>query len=383
MPTRTEPLKFKILLSVKSLSNVFAQIKKGLDNEGSLDLNEDNQAVLEQARKALFEAERKIDGISSNWVDINSNISLRKIDSLWRSFNRYNSVSQSKEVVKRYVTLLQSTIDFLSSLRIKPSGEPSGVSYRTKSSQEEQTRLTELNERRLEIKYQYEQALKEDPLIEEKVQALKAQLEAIEVKIIGKKKVIDEIKTDNAEEEQMRKRIDAAFDSLSNDNHLESELNKLRWEYYVMLILIALVVLAFFVFYGIFLCHLNSLKLNSWCEYMPYTMSVPIAVALLWLFVYLKNRASKISIELGSRLYDIRYLEGLMKMTNSMSKTSAEASENIEEIIHSLIDSFMEKMSEKPLKERELSAIEKQELEDSPYWKILCELKDLVKQTKK
>ena len=101
MPTRTEPLKFTILLSVKSLSNVFAQIKKGLDNEGSLDLNEDNQAVLEQARKALFEAERKIDGISSNWVDINSNISIRKIDSLWRSFNRYNSVSQSKEVVKR------------------------------------------------------------------------------------------------------------------------------------------------------------------------------------------------------------------------------------------------------------------------------------------
>lgn len=65
-----------------------------------------------------------------------------------------------------------------------------------------------------------------------------------------------------------------------------------------------------------------------------------------------------------------------------MSKTSAEASESIEEIIHSLIDSFMEKMSEKSLKERELSAIEKQELEDSPYWKILCELKDLVKQTK-
>ena len=181
----------------------------------------------------------------------------------------------------------------------------------------------------------------------------------------------------------MRKRIDDAFDFLSKDNHLESELTKLKWEFYCMLALFAITVIAFFVFYGTFLCNLNNLKLTGWCEYLPYTMSVPITIGLLWLFVYLKNRASKISIEISSRLYDIRYMEGLMKMTNSMSRTGDEALQNIEELIRSMVDSFLNKMSDKSFKEKDLSIIEKQELENSPYWKVLSELKELVNLIKK
>lgn len=150
-----------------------------------------------------------------------------------------------------------------------------------------------------------------------------------------------------------------------------------------MLVLIAITVAVFFVFYGVFLRNLHNLKLTGWCEYLPYTMSVPITIGLLWLFVYLKNRASKISIEISSRLYDIRYMEGLMKMTNSMSRTCDEASQNIEELIRSMVDSFLNKMSDKSFKEKDLSIIEKQELENSPYWKVLSELKELVNLIKK
>ena len=150
-----------------------------------------------------------------------------------------------------------------------------------------------------------------------------------------------------------------------------------------MLGLIVITVFVFIVFYGVFLYNLKTLKLTVWCEYLPYTMSVTITIGLLGLFVYLKNRASKISIEISSRLYDIRYMEGLMKMTNSMSRTGDEASQNIEELIRSMVDSFLNKMSDKSFKEKDLSIIEKQELENSPYWKVLCELKDLVNLIKK
>ena len=193
------------------------------------------------------------------------------------------------------------------------------------------------------------------------------------------KKNLDGIKTDTAEEERMRRRIDDAFVFLSKDNHLEKELTKLQWEFYCMLALIIITVVCFILFYGIFLYHLKTLKLTSWCEYLPYTMSVPITIGLLWLFVYLKNRANKISIEINSRLYDIHYMEGLMKMTNSMSRTSDEASKKIDELIRSMVDSFLNKMSDKTFKEEDMSIIEKQELENSPYWKVLYELKDLVK----
>lgn len=215
------------------------------------------------------------------------------------------------------------------------------------------------------------------------MQKLKAQLDTLEGTLLETKKNLDDIKIDSAEEERMRKRIDDAFNFLSNDNHLENELTKLCWEYYVMLSLITLTIILFLIFYGVFLCHFKTLKLTGWCEYLPYTMSVPLFIGLLWLFVYLKNRASKISIELSSRLYDIRYLEGLMKMINSMSGTSVDAVRNIEELTHSLVDSFLNKMSEKSLKEKDLSVMEKQELESSPYWRFLCEFKELISLIKK
>lgn len=278
---------------------------------------------------------------------------------------------------------MQITKDFFNSFSITPAESYQTVSFRNKSTEEEQARLESLSKRRLDVKQLYEKALKEVPINEEKIQKLKEQLEALGETYIETKKNLDDIKTDSAEEVRMRNRIDDAFDFLSKDNHLEKELAKLQWEFYVMLSLIALTVIIFFIFYGAFLYHLNSLVLTSWCEYLPYTMSVPIAIGLLWLFVYLKNRASKISIEISSRLYDIRYMEGLMKMTNSMSRTSDEASQNIEELIRSMVDSFLNKMSDKSFKENELSIIEKQELEDSPYWKVLNELKDLVNLIKK
>ena len=66
-----------------------------------------------------------------------------------------------------------------------------------------------------------------------------------------------------------------------------------------------------------------------------------------------------------------------------MSRTSEEASQNIEELIRSMVDSFLNKMSDKSFREKDLSKIEKQELENNPYWKVLCELKDLVNLIKK
>lgn len=150
-----------------------------------------------------------------------------------------------------------------------------------------------------------------------------------------------------------------------------------------MLGLVALTIVLFFVFYGCFLVHLKSLKLEVWHDYLPYTMVVPITIGLLWLFVYLKNRASKLSLELSTKLYDLRYMEGLMKMTNSMSRSSAEAFSSIEGMVQDLVKSFIHKMTDQSFKEKDLSNLEKQELENSPYWKVLEEMKELIKLIRK
>lgn len=383
MPTRKETAKRSILISSRSAYNIITRIKSRLNSDMLQELNNENKAVVEQINKVIAETRTTLSTIPSQLVTIEGLYSLDIIEMLWTDLNKSYKGKVTEIFKDKYKESLQITKDFFNSFSITPAESYQPVSFRNKSTEEEQARLESLSKRRLDVKQLYEKALKEVPFNEEKIQKLKEQLEALGETYIETKKNLDDIKTDSAEEVRMRNRIDDAFDFLSKDNHLEKELPKLQWEFYVMLSLIALTVIIFFIFYGAFLYHLNSLVLTSWCEYLPYTMSVPITIGLLWLFVYLKNRASKISIEISSRLYDIRYMEGLMKMTNSMSRTSDEASQNIEELIRSMVDSFLNKMSDKSFKEKELSIIEKQELENSPYWKVLNELKDLVNLIKK
>lgn len=383
MPTRKETAKRLILIPSGIAYNIITRIKSRLNSDKLQKLNYENKDVVEQINKVIAETRTTLSTIPSQLVTIEGLYSLDKIEMLWIDLNNSYKGEVTAEFKNKYKESLQITKDFFNSFSVTTAESHQTVSFRNKSTEEEQARLESLSKRRLEVKQLYEKALKEVPINEEIVQKLKEQLEALGETYIETKKNLDCIKNDSAEEVRMRKRIDDAFDFLSKDNHLEKELAKLQWEFYVMLSLIALTVIIFFIFYGAFLYHLNSLALTSWCEYLPYTMSVPIAIGLLWLFVYLKNRASKISIEISSRLYDIRYMEGLMKITNSMSRTGDEASQNIEVLIRSMVDSFLNKMSDKSFKEKELSIIEKQELENSPYWKVLNELKDLVNLIKK
>lgn len=383
MPTRKETAKNLILTPSKSAYRNIIRIKSKLNSDKFQELNKEYKTVVEQINKVIAEAETTLNTIPSQWVKIECLNSLHEIEKLWFNLDLSYTGEITPKIKEEYKKTLEMTKDFFSSLSIRPADDHISVSFRNKSSEDEQARLESLSKRRLEVKQLYEKALKEVPLNEEKIQKLKEQLDALGETYVETKKNLDGIKTDSAEEVRMRKRIDDAFDFLSKDNHLEKELTKLQWEFYSMLGLIVITVFVFVVFYGVFLYNLKTLKLTVWCEYLPYTMSVPITIGLLWLFVYLKNRASKISIEISSRLYDIRYMEGLMKMTNSMSRTGDEASQNIEELIRSMVDSFLNKMSDKSFKEKELSIIEKQELENSPYWKVLSELKDLINLIKK
>lgn len=383
MPTRRETAKRLILISSKSAYNIITHIKSRLNSDKLQELNNENKAVVEQINKVIAETETTLSTIHPQWVKMEGFDSLDKIEMLWIELDKSYKGEVTEGFKDKYKESLERTKDFFNSFSITPTESQQTVSFRNKSTEDEQARLESLSKRRLEVKQLYEKALNEVPLNEEKIKKLKEQLDALGDTYVETKKNLDGIKTDSAEEVRMRKRIDDAFDFLSKDNHLEKELAKLQCEFYVMLSLIAITVVVFFIFYGAFLCNLHTLKLTGWCEYLPYTMSVPITIGLLWLFVYLKNRASKISIEISSRLYDIRYMEGLMKMTNSMSRTGDEASQNIEELIRSMVDSFLNKMSDKSFKEKDLSVIEKQELENSPYWKVLCELKDLVNMIKK
>lgn len=378
MPTRKDTSKYLTFVSTQSTAATIDKIRERI--KGYVDLNKD--VDIEEVLNALDDAQKKVERIHSEWALLKSELTLKQINIQWREFVRHLNGNTTSEVKEKYRDLLKTTTDFFANLELSSSGLPQG-STRIKNEQNEQTRLEALKEKREEVKKALVLAQNEDPCDEDKIRKLRQQLLELEGTYVQTKKTLDDLKSDSAEEEQMRQRIDNAFVFLGQDNHLESELKKLQVEYYVMLGGMVFIIILFCVFYGCFLVHLQALKLEEWHDYLPYTMVVPITIGLLWLIVYLKNRASKLSLELSTKLYDLRYMEGLMKMTNSMSKSSDEAFNSIGGMVKELVASFTRKMTEQSFKERDLSKLEKHELEDSPYWKVLEELKDLIKLIRK
>lgn len=378
MPIKKDTSKYLTFVSTQSAAAIIDQIRERI--KGFIDLNKD--VNIGEVLNALDDAQKKVEEIQTEWCLLKSELTLKQINILWREFVRHLNGNITNEVKEKYRELLKTTKDYFTNLELSSFGLPQG-STRTKSEQNEQTRLEVLKEKREEVKKALVLAQNEDPRDEDKIRKLRLQLLKLEGTYVQTKKTLDDLKSDSAEEEQVRNKIDDAFGFLGQDNHLESELKKLQAEYYVMLICIVVIITLFCLFYGWFIGHLQALKLEEWHDYLPYTMVVPITIGLLWLFVYLKNRASKLSLELNTKLYDLKYMEGLMKMTNSMSRSSDEAFNSIGGIVKELVSSFIRKISDQSFKEKDLSAIEKRELEDSPYWKVLKELKELIKLIRK
>lgn len=334
--------------------------------------------------KRIVKAERLLEKhLSKKFLLINAE-SEYPLDALYRSwvdFQHDFSGDLTDDTITRYKELLKSTKLFLNSISYlsEDSSVDKNESVRNKDRKEEEERLGQLRKRRSELWSQYVAAQHETPPNEKKIKQLKEKIDSLDEELGERKETIENIQKDADEEKRITERINKAFEELKNVDDLSSELKKLKVEFYVCLVALGIVVAAFLGFYCWFLSNVSTFRFEKWHEYMPYTMSVPITIGLLWLFVYLKNRASKISLEISSQLYEIHYIESLLKLTNKVSRSSEQAMDNIERMVNTMVSSFMEKIKSRGLEEKSVANIEKQELEGSPCWKVMQELKELIK----
>ena len=47
-------------------------------------------------------------------------------------------------------------------------------------------------------------------------------------------------------------------------------------------------------------------------------------------------------MEISSQLYEIHYIESLLKLTNKVSRSSEQAMDNIERMVNTMVSSFMD-----------------------------------------
>jgi hypothetical protein len=302
----------------------------------------------------------------------------------WDLFDRNFEGNLNDEYKYRYGRLIDEFLSFVDQIKSLFMSQPKQRQSTTKildvkDMDEKLLRLSRSRDKvKEEIAYQNLKPQKDDEIIK----MLKIQLDKLDAEYLAVFEAKKKLTFDNMAEQNISEKVSKAFDSLKEyTTVIEDERYRAKIEYYIFLGTICILFLVFIVFYGVFVYILNSHKEDfvSWINFMPYTAFVPIVVALIWLSVYLKGRASKISIELSSRLFNIHYLEGLMKMTNSLSITPEEAVRKIDHATSILMNNYLSQVKENNFTENDVSKLEISELKSNPYWKFLQELKSLIK----
>lgn len=298
----------------------------------------------------------------------------------WGLFDRNFEGKVNDEYKYSYGRLIDEFLSFVDQIKTLCLSQPKLRQSTTKilDVKDMDEKLLKLSRSREKVKEEIDKPQKDD----ETLKMLKIQLDKLDAEYLAALEAKKKMTSDNMAEQNISEKVSKAFDSLKEyTTVIEDERYRAKIEYYIFLASICILFAVFVAFYGVFIYILNSHKEDfvSWINFFPYTAFVPIIVALIWLSVYLKGRASKISIELSSRLFNIHYLEGLMKMTNSLSITPEEAVRKIDHATGILMNNYLLHVKENHITENDVSKLEISELKSNPYWKFLQELKSIIK----
>ena len=373
-----------MLTPKEDILSLFSFVLDKIQSEKYSALNAASNVESLGIKEQVQDAAKLLEAWSDDYVALDGVYAPRNVRRHWAIFDRNFDGNINDRYKISYGKLLDELVSLLGQLRGVGTTQPQQQKPPTKimDVKELNEKINSLSEARKRLKRDIERRnltpQKDDDIIE----MLKTQLEKLDAEFLAAVEAKRKMTSDNVAEQNISDKVSKAFDGLQEYTKvIEEERKRLKWEYYIALWCIPILILAFIILYGFFIHDLTSNRTSfaRWINFMPYTASIPAFVALIWLSVYLKDRASKISIELSTRLFNIHYLEGLMKLTNSLSITPEESVRKIDYATGLLMDNYLSQIKDNHITERDVSKIELLELKSNPYWKILQELKSLIK----
>lgn len=275
--------------------------------------------------------------------------------------------------------LFKRTRKFLRSLLTIPYKKEAIRRYSTKSLSEVMERAAD---EKAKISAQLNREKKKALPDEETIQNLEKLKEVSDKELEELYKERNRQELEEASEKDWNNKIRESFQLLRECTiDLEKEHEKADTEYHLFLysLIIPSIILL------IWICNLYGFIINrpssitDWMEFLPYYLPVPIFIALFWLLIVQKNRANKISIALSERLYQIKYMEGLLMTINRLSSNSQDAIETISKSLDKMVNGYLTKVAKEPMNELRVEAIEKKEIDEDSYLKIIDKLTDLIK----
>lgn len=369
-------------ISKNFILHLFSFITKCLYNDKYEAINESCSISKYALLGKITMAQDKLSDFETTMIPIDTPLSPINLMELWKQFDNNFDGSISVVIKRQYENLITSTTNFINELVSRLSIDSSIKTEPINSVEEADLKKLFIANKRKILMDKLEQEREKKPQDKDAIKSIENQLLKLNTEYNELKEAKEKVLSYKVAVDNVSERISTAFEQLeSYTKVIEKEQEHVNWEYITALICIPSFAVCFIALYVWFLMVYNDNleKFNSWLAFLPYTIMIPVFIALLWLCVYLKDRASKISIELSTRLFNIRYLEGLMKLTNSLSFNSNEALNRINTTADSLMKSYLSQISRNHLTEIEVSKMECSELESNPYWKFLYEIKELIK----
>lgn len=369
----------------KDILSLFAFVQDKLLSPKYNGLNEANKVVKYEIIDRMHQAEKRMSLLDSDKVLIYNGVEPPEIIRLdWEKFDRSFDGNISDACKQNYKFLIDQTLALVNSIRPLPIESKSKDELPSKAADKEgvDEKLSRLTKSRESLKNEIERQEAKEPKDEIKIQSLKVQLKNLDSEyratLESKKKIV----SDTVVGQNISNEVTEAFEKLkAYTTVIEDERVRAKWEYYISLFSIPFLIIVFIALYVFFIYDLvtNRDDFSEFIDFLPYTAAVPFFIALLWLCVYLKDRASKISIELSTRLFNIHYLEGLMQMSNSLSISPEESIKRLDKAMGMLMDNYLAQVKDNHVTEKDIAKLEMTELKSNPYWKILQEIKSLIK----
>lgn len=369
-------------ISKNYILNLLIFIIKCISDERYAAINESCGLSESVLHTRIEKAQKQLKCYGANMILVDSSNSPFVLMSQWQQFDKDYDGTVTVDIKRKYDGLIKSTINYLDHIMSLSPIDNNAQTESVITVEEAKLKKRNISNKRNSLLGELEKQKSKVPQDEDAIKYIEEQLEKLNAEYNEISDATEKAESDAVVVDNVSKRISEAFEQLKlHTKDIEEERNHVKREYLITLGCIPVFTACFIGFYIWFLIIYNDnmVKFNSWLAFLPYTIIIPIYVALLWLCVYLKDRASKISIELSTRLFNIHYLEGLMKLTNSLSSNSSEAVKRISTTADALMKSYLSQISKNHLTEAEVSKMESKELESNPYWKYLHEVKDLIK----
>lgn len=373
------------IISVDEVLDNLRKIFALLNSSKYSEINESNKIEQYKLRERFQRVNERLNGNRDSNVAFNSAISLEKLENKWSTFDSTFDGSVTVDRKGDYGDLIKYTMRFLEYLMstrlFRNANKSNSVSLNYVDEKSERSRLNKINNKRNVLRSELDKAKKADVKDEAKIAQMQKQLDKLDQEFIEARKRVEQATVDTETKDTQSSDIDKAFEELGKYTEaIEQEQKRLNKEYKYSLISILVIAIIIFSFYAAFfiLVSTKTLVLDRTIDFIPYGIGFGLFIGLLAVALYLKGRANKISIELSTRLFNIHYLEGLMKMTIKLSPNAQESSVRINNIIGALEKSYVHQVDGNFVSEQQLTKWERKEMKNNPYLRLLTQIKDIT-----